>query len=197
MILQRIKGVFSLTRDVLREIEEDESATGQAALIVLAVALLAGAGAAIGTVMGATAVQSLAELTGDANLPALMTPSFGALGAFFNAFLVTFISWIVWSLVTYVIGVNLFHGEATVGEMLRVIGYAQAPRLLSAFVFIPCLGPLLSLVGWVWAIVASFIAIQEGLDLDSGKSLVTILLSIVVVIIINAILIGPILNLVF
>ncbi len=196
MILQRIKGVFTLTRDVLREIEQDESATSQAALIVLAVAILAGIGAAGATAVGGAALESVSGLTGDLDLP-IFVPAFNTVGAFVNAFVVTFVSWFLWSLVTYLIGVKVFHGEATVSEMLRVIGFAQAPRMLSVLGFIPCIGAVLSLIGWVWAVIASFIAIQEGLDLDGGKSLATILLSIIVVVIVNAFVISPILNLVF
>ena len=65
------------------------------------------------------------------------------------------------------------------GEMLRVIGFAQAPRLLSGLSFIPCLGAILSLVGLVWALAASFVGIREGLDLDTGKTLITIIIAFI------------------
>ncbi|MCZ7672859.1 MAG: hypothetical protein M5U34_39920 [Chloroflexi bacterium] len=55
--------------------------------------------------------------------------------------------------------------------MLRVIGFAQAPRLLSVFAFIPCLGFILSVTGWMIALIATVIAIQRGTDLDGFKSL--------------------------
>lgn len=196
MFWQRIKGVFSLNREVFREIEQDESALSQAAIIVLLVAILAGAGAAGAAAMGAAALQSLSEFASDFDLPAL-SPAFGTVGAFFNAFIGAFVSWIVWALVTYLIGVKVFNGESTVSEMLRLIGFAQAPRLMSVFSFIPCVGFLFSFAGWIWAIVTSIIAIQEGLDLDSGKSFATILLSIIAVIIVNMVIVGPILNLIF
>ncbi|MCB8982961.1 MAG: YIP1 family protein [Ardenticatenaceae bacterium] len=196
MFWQRIKGVFSLDREVFRDIEQDESSLSQAAIIVLLVAILAGIGAAGAAAMGAAAVQSLSNFAGDLDLPSL-TPSFGAAGAFINAFVGAFISWGVWALVTYFIGVKVFNGESTVSEMMRLIGFAQAPRLMSVFSFIPCIGFLFSFAGWIWAIVTSIIAIQEGVDLDAGKSFATILLSIVAVIIVNILIVGPILNLIF
>lgn len=196
MFWQRIKGVFSLNREVFREIEQDESALSQAAIIVLLVAILAGVGAAGAAAMGAAALQSLSGLASDFDLPAL-SPTFGTVGAFVNAFIVAFVSWVVWALVTYLIGVKVFNGESTVSEMMRLIGFAQAPRLMSVLGFIPCVGFLFSFAGWIWAIVTSIIAIQEGLDLDSGKSFATILLSIIAVIIVNMVIVGPILNLIF
>ncbi len=196
MFWQRIKGVFSLDRAVFRDIEQDESSISQAAIIVLLVAILAGIGAAGASAMGAAALQSLNNFAGDLNLPAL-TPAFGLVGAFVNAFVGAFISWVVWALVTYLIGVKVFNGESTVSEMMRLIGFAQAPRLMSVFSFIPCIGFLFSFAGWVWAMVTSIIAIQEGVDLDSGKSFATILLSIVAVIFVNLLIVGPLMSLIF
>jgi len=68
---------------------------------------------------------------------------------------------------------------------------------MSVFGFIPCIGALISLAGWIWAIVTGVIAIQEGLDLDSGKSFATIILSVIAVVIVNLVIVGPILNLIF
>jgi Uncharacterized protein conserved in archaea len=45
--------------------------------------------------------------------------------------------WVVWSAVTYWIETSLFEGKADLGEMLRVVGFAQAPLILA---IIPCLG---------------------------------------------------------
>jgi hypothetical protein len=45
-MLQRIMGVFMLNADTFEEIEHDQSATGQAAIVVTIVALLSAIGAA-------------------------------------------------------------------------------------------------------------------------------------------------------
>jgi hypothetical protein len=63
------------------------------------------------------------------------------------------------------------------GEMLRVLGYAQAPQLLA---IIPCIG---GLVGAIWALIAGFIAIRQGLDLDNTKAFLTALIGFGVVIV--------------
>ena len=78
---------------------------------------------------------------------------------------------------SYLVGTSLFGGQATLGEMLRVLGFAQAPQLLG---IIPCLG---GLVGAIWALIASFIAIRQGLDLDNTKAFLTALIGFVVLMI--------------
>lgn len=61
--------------------------------------------------------------------------------------------------------------------MLRVIGFAQAPLALG---IIPCIG---TIIGLVWAFVASFIAIRQGLDLDDANTCLTIIVGFIVYII--------------
>jgi hypothetical protein len=147
-MFNRIIGVFKLDVRTFEEIEHDESATGQAAMVVALVALLAGVGSGLGAQIGE--------------------------GSFLRSFLFTliwaFVGWFLWSAVSYFVGTNLFGGQATMGEMLRVIGYAQAPQLLG---IIPCLG---GLVGAIWALIAGFIAIRQGLDLDNTKAFLTALI---------------------
>jgi hypothetical protein len=62
--------------------------------------------------------------------------------------------------------------------MLRVIGYAQAPQILA---IIPCIG---ALIGWIWSVIAGFIAIRQGLDLDNTKALLTVVIGFIFVIIV-------------
>ncbi len=189
MFLERIKGVFRLDAGTFKEIEHDESATAQAAIVVFLVALLAAIGAFIGAQAANAALAGFTEQFGEfgeMDLPTV-TAALSPFGALLNAFIGAFVAWLVWSVMTYFIGVNVFKGEATIPEMLRVIGFAQAPRLLSVLNFIPCIGWLFGFAGWLWAVVASFVAIREGLDLDGGKALATILLSFLAAIIVNVV----------
>jgi len=117
--------------------------------------------------------------SGIEGLDASLIPQMSPVGAFINAVVGSLLSWLVWAALTYFIGSKLFGASTDMGEMLRVIGFAQAPRLLSGLSFIPCLGGVLSLVGWVWALAASFVGIREGLDLDTGKTVITIVLAFI------------------
>jgi hypothetical protein len=157
MLLNRIIGVFKLDSRTFEEIENDRSATGQAALVVLIVALLGAIGSGI------------------------LTASTGG-GSFFASFLggliAPFIGWLVWSAITYFVGTSFFGGRADMGEMLRVIGFAYAPQVLG---IIPCLG---TIVGLIWTLAALFIGIRQGLDLDNTKTALTIVIGLVAYIVI-------------
>ncbi|MFO7661859.1 MAG: Yip1 family protein [Chloroflexota bacterium] len=196
-MVERIVGVFKLNRATFKEIEADETATTQAAIIVAIVGLLAGFGAAIGAVIANRAMGNiLPQLEDSLGSLAIDIPTLSPIGAFLNGLIGAFLAWILWSALTYFIGTRLFKGDSSFNEMLRLLGFAQAPRLLAVFGFIPCLGGILGLVGWIWSLVASYIAVKEGLDLDDGKTILTVVISFVVVIVINVFVLGPVLALI-
>lgn len=192
-MFERIIGFLKLDVNTIEAVEADESATSQAAIVVAIVAVLAAIGAFFGAQAGNAVMDSLGQFS-EMDIP-FEVPAISPLGAALNALIGAFVAWIVWSVLTYFIGTKMFGGRATMGEMLRVIGFAQAPRLLNVFSFIPCLGAILVFVAWIWSIVVGFVAIRQGLDLDSGKTAITILLSFVGAILVNWLIVGPILGL--
>jgi len=145
-MIERIIGVFKLDPQTFEEVEHDPTATSQAAKVVAIVALIG----AVGSGLGATFSDGSVVMS------------------FVTQFISTFAGWIIWSALTFVVGTNLFDGKADVGEMLRVIGFAFAPQMLG---IIPCLG---TLVGAIWSLIAGFIAVRQGLDLDNVKTAFTI-----------------------
>ena len=159
MFMDRIVGVFKLDVDTFEAIEADEGATGQAAIVVLVIALIGGLGSGLG-----------------ANF---MQTSF--LGSFASSFFATIIGWLVWSAVTYFVGTSFFGGKADMGQMLRVLGFAYAPQILS---IIPCIGWL---IGAIWSLIAAFVAVRQGLDLDNTKAFLTIIVGFIVIILISAV----------
>ncbi|PEN13860.1 hypothetical protein CRI94_07305 [Longibacter salinarum] len=96
------------------------------------------------------------------------TLSGSGLGYAIASVFIAFLGWILWSVITYAIGTRVFEGTADVGEMLRVIGFAFAPQVLA---IIPCIG---AFIGFFWSLAAGFIAVRQGLDLDNGKTALTI-----------------------
>jgi len=185
-MLERIMGILKLHRPTYQAIEADETATTQAAIIVAVVGLLAAIGASIGAVVANRAMANVMPQLQDqlGSLP-FAVPQLSPIGAFLSALLGAFLAWLVWSALTYFVGTRLFGGQATFNEMLRLLGFAQAPRLLSVLGFIPCLGALLSFAGWIWSLITSYIAVKEGLDLDDGKTIATVVISFIGVIIVN------------
>ena len=90
------------------------------------------------------------------------------------------IGWIGWAILTYFVGTLLFKGQTDIPEMMRVLGYASAPRLLGIFGVIPCLGWIASLIGAILALIAGVIAIREAMEFDTGKAVITVIISWVI-----------------
>jgi hypothetical protein len=150
-MLQLIIGVFKLDSKTFDTIEKDTSLTGRAALIVVVVSLISGLG------------NGFFALFRDSSF----------LSGFFSSLVAVLLGWLLWSALTLFIGTRFFNGQADLGEMLRVIGFAYAPQVLS---IIPCIG---GLIGAVWTLAAGFIAVRQGLDLDNTKAAFTIIIGFV------------------
>jgi hypothetical protein len=147
---ERMIGAARLRSDVFEEVEADTDATRSAALVVIIVSLASAAGGASG---GAGA--ALAGLVG------------------------ALLGWLIWSGVTYLIGDKLLGGTATWGELLRTIGFAQAPGVLGIFRVIPGLDPALRIVISLWILAAVIIAIRQALDFGTGRAILTAMLGFI------------------
>lgn len=143
----RMIGAAMLDVATYEDVEHDQTATGQAAGVVVLAAV-------------ARAIGALGDGGG-----AMLAGLVGAV-----------IGWLIWSGVTYLIGDRLMGGQATWGEVLRALGFAQAPGLLAVLGFIPLLGGLVELAVAIWVLVAGFIGLRQALDLDNVKTLVTVVL---------------------
>ena len=143
----RMRGAAMLDVPTYEEVEADKSATGQAAAVVAIVAVAS----AIGSYRGGMS---------------------GIIGALIGSL----IGWLVWAGVTYLIGDKLLGGTATWGELLRTLGFAQAPGVLYVLGIIPGLGAILRFAVSLWVLVAGVIAIRQALDFSTGKAVATALL---------------------
>lgn len=193
-MLNRIIGVLKLDVNTFEEIEHDTNATGQAAIIVAVVAVLSAIGGFFGAQTGNAMLEQFQQQFGEAGIDQSMAQfaSISPIGTAINALIATFVGWLLWSVLTYLIGTNLFKGQATIGEMLRVLGFAQAPYLLGIFSFIPCLGAIISLAAAIWSLIAGFIAIRQGLDIDNMQTAITVILSWLIAVAVNWCVISPI-----
>jgi hypothetical protein len=154
-----MKGAALLDVHVYEEVEADQSATAQAAGVVAVVAVAQAIG---GAGSGGNGIV------------------LGIIGAVAG--------WLIWAGITYLIGDKLLGGTATWGELLRTIGFAQAPGVLYVLGIIPILGGLIGLAVSIWILIAGIIAIRQALDFTTGKAVLTAVLGWVVVFIPMAIL---------
>jgi len=159
-VLNRIIGVFKLDTKTFEEIEHNTSLTVPAGIIVVIIALITGLGVGISN--------------------SIFQRSF--LGGFFSTLIGSILGWVLWSVVTWFVGTRLFGGQADVTEMLRVIGFAFIPMVLF---IVPCIGPV---VGAIWTLIAGFVAVRQGLDLDNTKTFFTVVIGAVCYLILTAIL---------
>ena len=159
-MIDRIVRAIRLDWTVFREIAQDREAMKEAAIIVLVVTFLAALGGTGGLLM------------------AQVDAGTAILGFFVNWFVNgILIGWIGWAILTYFVGAVLFKGQTDVQEMMRVLGYASAPRLLGLLGFIPCVGWLFVIAGWVLSLIAGNIAIREAMDFDTRNAIITVVIS--------------------
>ena len=146
-IVDRMRGAAMLDVATYEEVEHDNDATGQAAVVVIIVAICTAIG---GIWRGGPSI----------------------IGGPISAIL----GWLMWSAITYVIGDKMLGGTATWGELLRTIGFAQAPGVLMIFGIVPILGGFVRLVVGLWLLVTGVVAIRQALDFSTGKAIATALL---------------------
>lgn len=160
-LTDRMKGAAMLDVATYEEVERDEGATGQAAMVVAIVAIASAIGAA---------------------------GSGG--GAIIGGLIAAILGWLIWSGITYLIGDKLLGGTATWGELLRTIGFAQSPGVLYILGIIPLLGGLIRFAVGIWILIAGIIAIRQALDFGTGRAVLTALLGWLAMMIVSAVLLG-------
>ncbi len=156
-IISRVMRVFMFDLTIFKEVEDDQTATQQAWAVVAIAAVASGIGSALGSLIRGGGF-------GGFILGLIVMPILAVLGYF------------LWAFVTSWVGVNLFQGQTDFAEMQRVIGFAYAPNVAGILSFIPCVGPIISLAGSLYALVLSVMAVKEGLDVDMGKAIITCLI---------------------
>ncbi len=146
-ITERMKGAALLDNATYEEVEADTTATGQAAVVVVLGAIASGIGMAR-----------------------------GGSGGIIAAVLGSLIGWALWAGITYIIGDKVLGGTATWGELLRTLGFAQAPRVLAVLGIIPGMQWIVASVIGVWVLITGVVAIRQALDLSTGKAVATAIL---------------------
>lgn len=149
-LVERMQGAAMLSVPTYEEVEHDHTATGQAATVVAIAAV-------------AQAIGSLGQ---------------GGLGIIV-VLLGQLASWAVWAGVTYFVGTRLFRGTADWGELLRTLGFSQAPGVCYVLGFMPLVGGLVRVVVTLWVVVAGVVAVRQALDVTTGKAVATVLISLI------------------
>ena len=144
-----------LDSQLYEEVENDTSATSQAAIVVTIAALAAG----------------IAALFRDGIATAIV----GVIGAL--------IGWVLWAAITYFVGKTFFATAETqvdLGEMLRALGFSYSPGIFAIVGSIPVLGGIVALVIAIWQLIASVIAVRQALDFSTGRAIGTVIVGWIV-----------------
>ena len=166
----RIVGAMKLDPNAFEDVERDPTAIGQSVGVIA----LASVAAGIGNIYygGLTGIVS---------------------GAFMSV-----ISFLIWSLIIWLVGTKLMPEPATKAdypETFRVLGFAAAPGLASVITIIPLLGYLLMFVIWLWQIAAMVVAVRQVLDFSTiGKAIVVVLIGFVINIVVTLLILAPLLG---
>ena len=140
-IVDRMIGAARLRVSTFEDVEADRSATRQAMLVVIAVAIATGIGSVGG---GVTALLS---------------------GVAF-----ALVGWAAWAWITYWVGTRFLpttQTHADWGQLARALAFAQSPGILKVLGGIPGIGPPIFAVASIWQLVAMVIAVRQALDYES------------------------------
>ena len=162
--LERIYASLMLDPSLYEEVESDRAATTQALLVVAIGSISHGIGNALAQVLRGSAAAGVGT-------------------GFFGGLVSALFGWLIWSFITYLVGTRVFGGKANYGELLRTIGFANAPSILGFFTFIPILGGLVSFAIWVWGLAAMVIAVRQALDFSTGQAIMTAVVGFIAAII--------------
>jgi hypothetical protein len=140
----RMRGAAALDPATYEDVEHDPSATVQAAVVV-----------------GLTAAAQAIAVSQNGRASIV-----GAVAA-------ALVGWLIWAGIAYLIGVRVFGGTATWGELLRTLGFAQSPNVLAVFALLPLVGWFVEAALFFWILVAAIVAIRQALDVGTARAILT------------------------
>jgi hypothetical protein len=153
-MVERVKGVLRLQTAAFEEIEQSRGATPQALIVVVIVTI-------------AAAIGGVANNGSDGILSAILSAVFG---------------WILFSALCYVIGTRFVASPETQsswGELLRVLGFAEAPNVLGIFAVIPFFGGLIVGIGSLWSLLAAILGIRQALEIPYPRAAAVAIISLI------------------
>lgn len=140
-ITSRLLGTAQLSVRSYEEVEIDKQANVQAIAIVILSAFAAALGTGIRDIGSTIALVAVALL-----------------------------SWIIWVVLTLVIGTQLLPEKDTradFGQVLRTTGFSAAPGILRVFGLLPLVGHLIFVAATIWMLFTFVVAVRQALDYTS------------------------------
>lgn len=192
-MLDRIMGVITLNAATYRQIAEDKTATGQAAIIVIVANLIAA------FFRGLVQVTPRAATQGTPEFITTVSPIGAIIGAIVGV-IIALIGWVIaaWVLAFVARG---FGGKTDTGEMLRVTGYVEVFALIGVIAVLmlisPVLGCLVGLIGLIVGIlrlIGYIIGVREAAEFSTSNAIITAIIAAIVNFVIVAVIGGSIIG---
>lgn len=152
-LVDRMIGAARLDEATYEAVERDTNATSQAAIVVVLAAIATGIGA-----------------LGDGGS--------GLIGGIIGGI----IGWLVFAAAAFFVGTKILAAattEADLGQLIRVLGFAQVPQLILILGFIPVLGAIVGLIAFVWGILTTIAALRAALEMSTGRAIGTAIIAVI------------------
>ena len=166
---ERMVGAMKADVKTFQEIEADPTAIGQAVTVIV----IAGVASLVGNIWRVGLQAGLMTL------------------------LASLIGYALWALLVVLIGTKVMPEPTTkadFNEGFRVIGFTASPGVFNVLAIVPFLGPLISLVIWIWMVVVGVVAVREVLDYsNTGRAIIVCLIAAVICWIVVTIVLLPML----
>lgn len=164
-LLDRAIRAARLDRAVYEEVENDQTATTQAAIIVVIGALAGGIGGGVGLGGGLT-------------------------GGLIGGIIAGLLGWAVYAYAAFLVGTKLMPAPETHagwGQVARTLGFAYTPQVFLILGIVPGIYVLVSLVVGIWTIVTTVFALRAALDVSTGRAVGVAIVSVVALFIVIAV----------
>jgi hypothetical protein len=175
--MERIIGAFTFREGVYAEVEKDTDFTTTAWILVAVVAFL--------NQLGSQATSEVGSLL----IGAIVGTVFAVIGFAVGALIINFV------------GRTVYNADVTFAELVRTLGLAYVWNVIGVLGILAALAPALGcllvpvmIAAWVAMAIAWFRAAREALDLETGQTLITVILGwlapVVIMIVAGAVLAG-------
>ncbi|MGD8967684.1 MAG: hypothetical protein PVI07_09270 [Anaerolineae bacterium] len=159
MLMERIIGAFTFRQGVYAEVEDDTNFTATAWILVAVVAFLNQLGSQASSEVGGWLIG------------AIVGTVFAVIGFAVGALIINFV------------GRTVYQAEVTFEELVRTLGLAYVWNVVGVLGILTALSPALGcllapvmIAAWVLMAISWFRAAREALDLETGQTIVTVIL---------------------
>jgi len=165
MLVERMIRAARLDPNLYEEVVRDWHANGQAFLVVLIVFACTLIG------MAPAVLRALLSIEGWTALIQMTVMSIG--------------NWLFWVFIAQIIGLR-WGGRAEFEQLMRPIGFAQAPGVLRVLTLVPSLVLPVGLIVFLWTAFARILAVREAMQFPLGKAVAMVLVTTLVILVIDA-----------